>query len=146
MTSGYDVRCSSIVLHQHGILLVHHTHDGLDDWVLPGGTPRPDENMTACASRELYEETGISGDMSGVAFVVESVPPGSERRVLDIVFVVSEPILGRESSREEGLEPRFIPPDQLAGLKMHPSLAGHLGRFLDSGARGCAAYISNLWR
>lgn len=40
MTSRYDVRCSAIVVHKHGVLLVHHTHDGLDDWVLPGGNPR----------------------------------------------------------------------------------------------------------
>jgi len=38
MASGYDVR-SIIVLHKHAVLLVHRTHDGLDDWVLPGGTP-----------------------------------------------------------------------------------------------------------
>ena len=67
MASGYDVRCSVIVLHKHAVLLLHRTRDGLDDWVLPGGTPREGESMTACARRELFEETGISADPSRVA-------------------------------------------------------------------------------
>ena len=146
MASGYDVRCSVLVFHKHAVLLVHRTHDGLDDWVLPGGTPREGESMVKCARRELFEETGISADPSHVAFVVESVPPGSSRRLLDIVFAVSEPVLGRESSREPGLEPHYLPPSQLAGLNLHPSLAGSLNRLLDSGDHGHAPYIGNLWR
>lgn len=146
MAGGYDVRCSVMVFHKHAVLLVHRTHDGLDDWVLPGGTPREGESMVACARRELFEETGISADPSRVAFVVESVPPGSSRRLLDIVFAVSEPVLGRESARETGLEPHYLLPNQLAGLNLHPSLAGHLQRLLDSRDHGHASYIGNLWR
>jgi len=48
MVSGdYDVRCSVVVLRKHAVLLMHRTRDGLDDWVLPGGTPRDGESMTA---------------------------------------------------------------------------------------------------
>ena len=146
MASGYDVRCSVIVLHKHTVLLLHRTRDGLDDWVLPGGTPREGESMTACARRELFEETGISADPSRVAFVVESAPPGSSRRLLDIVFAVTGPVLGWESSREPGLEPHYVLPGQLAGLNLHPSLAGHLNRLLDPGVHGYAPYIGNRWR
>jgi len=146
MASGYDVRCSVMVFRKHAVLLVHRTHDGQDDWVLPGGTPRDGESMVACARRELFEETGISADPSRVAFVVESVPPGSSRRLLDIVFAVSGPVLGRESPREPGLQPHYLLPNQLAGLNLHPSLAAHLNRLLDSGDHGHALYIGNLWQ
>jgi 8-oxo-dGTP diphosphatase len=146
MASGYDVRCSVIVLHKHAVLLVHRTHHGLDDWVLPGGTPRDGESLTACAGRELFEETGISAHPSHVAFVAESVRSESSCRLLDIVFAVSEPVLGRASSREPGLEPHFVLPGQLAGLNLHPSLAGRLTRLLDSGDHRYAPYIGNLWR
>jgi 8-oxo-dGTP diphosphatase len=128
------------------LLLVHRIHDGLDDWVLPGGTPREGENMTACARRELFEETGISADPTRVALVVESVPPGSSQRTVDIVFLATEPVLGRAHSREPGLEPHFISPGQLAELDLHPSLAGHLYRLLDPGAHGYAPYVGNFWR
>jgi 8-oxo-dGTP pyrophosphatase MutT (NUDIX family) len=49
-TSGsYEIRCSVVVHRLHAVLLVHRARDGLDDWVLPGGTPREDESLTACA-------------------------------------------------------------------------------------------------
>jgi 8-oxo-dGTP pyrophosphatase MutT (NUDIX family) len=38
-----DVRCSVLVERNHAVLLIHRTHDRLDDWVLPGGTPREGE-------------------------------------------------------------------------------------------------------
>lgn len=146
MADGYDIRCSVIVLRKHAVMLVHRTHDGLDDWVLPGGTPREGESMTACARRELLEETGISADPSRIALVVESVPPGSSRRLIDIVFLAPEPLFGRESSRETGLEPHFVPASQLAGLNLHPALAGRLDHLLGPGVHGYAPYIGNFWR
>jgi len=146
MTRGFDIRCSVIVLHRQAVLLVHRTRDGLDDWVLPGGTPHEGESLTACARRELLEETGVAADPSRVALVVETAPPGSGCRLLDIVFLATEPVLGREYSREPGLEPRFVPPGQLAGLDLHPSLAGHLGRLLDPGTHGYAPYVGSSWR
>jgi 8-oxo-dGTP diphosphatase len=146
VASGYDVRCSVIVLRNHAVLLVRRTRDGLGDWVLPGGTPREGESMTACARRELLEETGMSANPTQVALVVESAPPGSSRRILDVVFLATEPVLGREHAREPGLEPHFVSPGQLAGLDLHPALAGHLQRLLDPGAHKYAPYVGNFWR
>jgi 8-oxo-dGTP diphosphatase len=146
VTSGYDVRCSVIVIHEHAVLLVHRTRGGQDDWVLPGGTPREGESLTGCARRELLEETGISAQPSGVALLVESVRTGPGCRILEIVFHAAEPVLGRECSREPGLEPRFVLPAQLAGMNLHPSLAGHLHRLLDPGPHGYAPYVGRSRR
>jgi 8-oxo-dGTP diphosphatase len=125
------------------VLLVHRTRDGLDDWVLPGGTPRDGESLTACARRELLEETGLAADPSRVVLVAESAPPGSVRRVLDIVFLATEPVLGRERGREPGLEPCFVPPGQLVGLTLHPPLAAHLDRLAEPGIHGYARYAGH---
>jgi 8-oxo-dGTP pyrophosphatase MutT (NUDIX family) len=72
------------------------------------------------ARRELFEETGLSADLSRVVLVVESAPPGSDRRLLDVVFLATEPVLGMEHSREPGLEPCYVPPGRVAGLNLHP--------------------------
>jgi 8-oxo-dGTP pyrophosphatase MutT (NUDIX family) len=145
MTAGsFDVRCSVVVLRKHEVLLLHRTRDGLDDWVLPGGTPRGGESAAACARRELLEETGVSADPSQVALVVESAVPGSARRLLDLVFIATIPAQGREVSREPRLQPCFIPPDQLTGLVLHPPVAAHLIRLLDPGISPFAHYVANV--
>jgi len=138
-----DVRCSVLVVHRHTVLLIHRTHNGLDDWVLPGGTPREGESLVACARRELLEETGVSAYPSRIALVVESEPPGSNRRTVDIVFIAAEPVMGHEYCREPGLEPRFVPPEQMPGLALHPPIAAQLIRHLDPGPHWYASYVSN---
>lgn len=143
MADGYEVRCSVLVIHKHAVLLVHRTGNGRDDWVLPGGTPRGGESLAACARRELLEETGISADLSRVALIVESTRPESGQCVLDVVFVAPQPALGMAHCREPGLEPQLVPPDQLAGLDLHPPLAGHLQHLTDPGPHEHAVYVGN---
>jgi hypothetical protein len=36
VASGYDVRCSVIVVRNHAVLPVHRTRSGLGDWMRPG--------------------------------------------------------------------------------------------------------------
>lgn len=146
MGSGYDIRCSVIVFSQHRVLLVHHTRDGADDWVLPGGNPREGESIAACARRELLEETGMSAYPSRIALVAESIRPEPGPRTLDIVFAATEPALGRERPQEPGLEPHFVPPGQLAGMNLHPALGWHLGHLSDIGPHGYASYMCRSWR
>jgi 8-oxo-dGTP diphosphatase len=77
------------------------------------------------ARRELAEETGLSADPARVAFVLEAVAPDSSRRTLDIVFLATGLEPGREPhAREPGLEPHFVPAEQLNGLELRPPLAG----------------------
>jgi len=138
-----DVRCSILVVRKHAALLVHRTRDGLDDWVLPGGTPCAGEGLAACAQRELLEETGVSAVPSRVALVVESASPGA-RPTLDIVFVADGAVLSREHGREPGMAPCFVSADQLPGLVLHPPVASQLIRLLDPGPQQQhAAYVRN---
>jgi hypothetical protein len=85
----------------------------------------------------------VSADPSRVAFVVESASPGAGC-MLDIVFVVSGPVLSREYCRELGMGPRFVPADQLPRLVIRPAITGQLIRLLDPGPqRRHAAYVRN---
>jgi 8-oxo-dGTP pyrophosphatase MutT (NUDIX family) len=144
--SPVDLRCSAIVFRQQSVLLVHRTVDGNDDWVLPGGSPRPGESMAACARRELREETGIAAEPARVAFVLEAMAPGNGTRTLDLVFIAAE-----HGSRtapeccEPGLEPQFVPLDGLRGRTLRPPLAGHLSG-LHSRRPPSAPYLGNMWR
>lgn len=144
--SGIDLRCSAIVIRHNAVLLVHRTNGGIDDWALPGGTPREGESMAACARRELLEETGLTAEPTRIAFVLEAVAPESTRRTVDIVFLATALQASEPESREAGLEPRFVPAEELNELTLRPALAGHLRGLLDHGVRRYAPYLGNMWR
>jgi len=141
-----DVRCSVVVFRDTSVLLVHRDRDGADDWVLPGGTPRPGESMAACAQREAAEEAGLSVVTGGVAFVAESLPPGASRRRVDLVFLATIAERREPRSREPGTQARFVPLDDLPVPKLRPPLAGHLRALHTRRTVRTAAYLGNLWR
>lgn len=139
-----ELRCSAVVLRQRAVLLVHRTGPG--DWVLPGGTPRRGESMAACARREVREETGLSVDPAGVAFVLEASGPASGTHTVDLVFVAADrQPQNQPGSAEPGLVPQFVPLDELSDIDLRPPLAGHL-RGLQSRRLPYAPYLGNLWR
>jgi len=141
-----DVRCSVIVFRDDAVLLVHRSRNGTDDWVLPGGTPRPGESMAACARRETLEETGLSVDPARVAFVTEALGPRAMLRTVDLVFLATADGRGEPEPREPDLEARFVPLGQLVGLDVRPPLAGHLRALHARSGEPTAAYLGNLWR
>jgi 8-oxo-dGTP diphosphatase len=141
-----NVRCSVIVFRDDAVLLVRRSRNGTDDWVLPGGTPRPAESMAACARRETLEETGLSVHPARVAFVTETLGPGSVLRTVDLVFLATADGHGEPEPRESDLEARFVPLGLLTGLDVRPPLAGHLRALHARGGEPTAAYLGNLWR
>ncbi len=141
-----DVRCSIIAFRDDSVLLVHRARDGADDWVLPGGTPRPGESMAACARRETMEETGLPVQPGRVAFILETLAPGASRRAVDLVFLAAFPITDEPEPQEEDLEARFVPLAVLPGLVLRPPIAGHLRALHARGRAGTAAYLGNMWR
>lgn len=147
LPDGIELRCSAIIVRQRAVLLIHRTHAGADDWVLPGGTPRSSESMAACARREVLEEAGLHVDPARVAFVLEVLGPDSGPRTVDIVFAAAESAPGRRpEEREPGLEPVFVPVDEISRLDLRPPLAGHLRATLGQRGQLYAPYLANLWR
>jgi 8-oxo-dGTP diphosphatase len=143
---GIELRCSAIVVRNRSVLLIHRA-SGADDWVLPGGTPRPGESMAACARREVREETGLHVDPARVAFVLEVVGPDPGPRTLDIVFSAVPSVADQQpAERERGLRPVFVPVDRIQTLDLRPPLAGHLRRMLSHRGGLYAPYLANLWR
>lgn len=141
-----DMRCSAIVFRDDSVLLVHRTGDGADDWVLPGGTPRPGESMSSCARREALEEAGLPVDPRRIAFVLEALGPDDSRRVVDLVFLAELTARREPMSLEPGLEAAFVPVDTLSRLTLRPPIAGHLRALHNRGPARTAAYLGNLWR
>lgn len=141
-----DLRCSVVVFKDDRVLLVHRVRDDGDDWVLPGGTPRPGESTAACARRETLEETSLPVDPGRIAFVLEAGGPDNSRRVVDLVFLAALAGHSEPGSTEDGAEASFVPLSVLPELRLRPPLAGHLRALHARGPARTAAYLGNLWR
>lgn len=141
-----DMRCSVVAFRGDSVLLVHRNRDDANDWVLPGGTPRPGESMTSCARRETLEETGLPVEPSRIAFVLEALGPDDRRRTVDLVFLATVAARGEPAPAEEGLQAVFVPLDALPRLMLRPPIAGHLRALRARGPARTAAYLGNLWR
>ncbi|MFC0860880.1 NUDIX domain-containing protein [Sphaerimonospora cavernae] len=140
------LRCSVIVFRDGKILLVHRDQDGTDNWVLPGGDPRPGEGMAACARREVLEETGLHVDPARCAFVFEAIDPTGTQRTLEIVFLATRPVTGDLHSVEPGLLPVFVSLDLLGRLRLRPPISGHLRGLHDRDLPPTVPFLGNLWR
>lgn len=144
--TGDDLRCSAVVFRVQTVLLVQRIGDGRDDWVLPGGNPRPGETTASCARREVLEETGLRVDPARCAFVLEAIDPARTQRTIEVVLATEDAPRTAPEPLEEGLRPAFVALDDVAGLHMRPPLAGYLRSLADPRRRQTAAYLGNLWR
>jgi 8-oxo-dGTP diphosphatase len=145
--AGADVRCSAVVFRGQEVLLVRRVREGGDEWVLPGGTPRPGESMAACARRETLEEAGLAVEPARIAFVLESHGPRSGLHTVDLVFLANMSVPGQEPrSLEPALDARFVPLGLLHQFDLRPPMAGHLRGLHARRTVSTAAYLGNLWR
>lgn len=139
-----ELRCATIVFRGDAVLLVHRTRR--DDWVLPGGRPRSREGVLACARRELREETGLAIDPGRCAFVLETIAPTGDHRIIEVVFLSGDRPTGEPVSAEDGMQAEFVPLDAIHELDLRPPLAGHLRLLRRSRNASTAPYLGNLWR
>jgi ADP-ribose pyrophosphatase YjhB (NUDIX family) len=120
------IAASAFVLDERGrLLMIERTDSGLH--ALPGGTHELGETMTETAVRETQEETGIAikvigliGIYSNPAHVVE-FSDGEVRQEFSICFR-AEPVGGQPRSSDESRDVRWVSPDELPSLDIHPSI------------------------
>ena len=138
-----ELRCSVAVIRGDEFLLIHRT--ATDDWVLPGGRPRPGESMAACARREVREETGLHVQPKRCAFVLEVTDPRNGRRIVELIFTADALDPRAELAGEPGGEPQWLAAGGLAQVVMRPPIAGYLPSLVGRGNEA-ARYLGNLWR
>jgi 8-oxo-dGTP pyrophosphatase MutT (NUDIX family) len=142
-----ELRCSAIVFREERLLLLRRRRDGAEDWVLPGGHPRPREGAAACVEREVLEEAGIRIQAPRVAFVLETTDPAGDRRLIEVVFLADERDRRTDPrATEPGAQAVFVPVEDTPGLTLRPPLAGYLRGLHRTQLRSTAPYLGNLWR
>jgi ADP-ribose pyrophosphatase YjhB (NUDIX family) len=114
------------VVNDHGaLLLIHRTDNGM--WALPGGGHDIGESIAGTVVREVREETGIEVEVTGLVGLytdprhVMAYDDGEVRQQFSIAFR-ARPTGGQLRGSTESRAVRWVSPDQLDELPMHPSM------------------------
>jgi ADP-ribose pyrophosphatase YjhB (NUDIX family) len=110
---------------QGELLLIERTDNGL--WALPGGAQDIGESVVQAARREVNEETGVDVEITGLSGIysdprhVIAYDDGEVRQEFSLCFH-AKPVSGKPRSSSESRKVRWVSPDSLQGLKIHPSM------------------------
>ena len=110
---------------QGELLLIERTDNGL--WALPGGAQDIGETVAQAARREVREETGIEVEITGLSGIysdprhVIAYDNGEVRQEFSLCFH-AQPVGGELRTSSESRKARWVPPDSLPGLEIHPSM------------------------
>ena len=110
---------------QGELLLIERTDNGL--WALPGGGQDIGESVVQAARREVHEETGIDVEITGLSGIysdpkhVIAYDDGEVRQEFSLCFH-AKPVSGELRSGSESRQARWVSPDSLPDLKIHPSM------------------------
>lgn len=119
------------------ILMIHRTDN--DKYSIPGGGMEVGETVAGAVVREVLEETGIRVRPVGIVGIfsdpdhVIAYDDGEVRQEFSICFA-AEPIDGIPTTSSESKAVRWIAPEEVSNLDVHPSIRERIRRGLHSPA------------
>jgi len=126
---------TAIVPNERGHILMVHKADN-DLWALPGGAMDLGEYIADAVVREVKEETGIDVEVIGMVGLytnpnhVMAYDDGEVRQQCSICFS-TRMVGGHLATSIETKEVRFVAPDQLDTLNIHPSMRLRIDHYLE---------------
>ncbi|MFJ3858888.1 NUDIX hydrolase [Streptomyces sp. NPDC090085] len=127
---------TAVVRNEQGkLLLIHKTDNNL--WALPGGGHDAGESITQAVVREVEEETGIAVVVEDIVGLytdpqhVMAYDDGEVRQQFSICFH-ARPVGGSLRTSSESKEVRWVAPEDLSELDIHPSMRLRITHGLDT--------------
>lgn len=131
---------SAIVTNNEGAILVHRRTDN-DLWALPGGGMEFGESIADTVVREVYEETGLRVSPKYVVAVysdpkhVFAYSDGEVRQEFS-VCIACEVLEGQLTISSESTELRWVNPEDLNSLAMHPRIRARIDDYINNVVAG----------
>ena len=109
----------AVIFDERGRILLIRRGDN-KQWALPAGGMEPDESVTECMAREVWEETGLTVETS-VAFAIYSeprftAPTRPDAQLLTVAYRVDEWSGGLNRITDETDDARWFTVDELRSL------------------------------
>ncbi|WP_329400280.1 NUDIX domain-containing protein [Streptomyces melanogenes] len=123
-----------LVVNDKGEILLQRRRD-TGQWALPGGAQDIGESPAQCAVRECEEETGVVAEVTGFLGVysnpahIVAYTDGEIRQQFEVAYI-GRPMGGRPTINDEADGVRWVHPDDLGTLDIHPSMHEQIGHYL----------------
>ncbi|MEZ0064969.1 8-oxo-dGTP pyrophosphatase MutT (NUDIX family) [Streptacidiphilus sp. MAP12-20] len=123
-----------LVVNDSGEILLQRRRD-TGQWALPGGAQDIGETAGQCAVRECQEETGILAELTGFLGVytnpnhIVAYSDGEIRQQYENTYI-GRPLSGTPTINDEADGVRWVHPEHLDGLDIHPSMRQQIGNYL----------------
>jgi len=127
--------CGILVVDGDGRVLLQRRRD-TGQWAIPMGKQELGETPTQCAIRETEEETGIQAQLTGILGVysdpghIVAYTDGEIRQEWELILL-GRPVSGTPTVNDEASDVRWVVPDDLKDLDIHPTQWRQLRDWLD---------------
>ncbi len=127
--------CGILVIDDGGRVLLQRRRD-TGQWAIPMGKQELGETPSQCAIRETEEETGIQAQLTGILGVysdpghIVAYTDGEIRQEWELILL-GRPVSGTPTVNDEASDVRWVVPDDLKDLDIHPTQWRQLRDWLD---------------
>ncbi|MEV0234169.1 NUDIX domain-containing protein [Nonomuraea sp. NPDC050786] len=127
--------CGTVTVDDAGRILMQRRRD-TGQWALPMGKMEIGETPSQCAVRETEEETGVRVEPVGILGIysdpghIVAYTDGEIRQGYE-VMLIARPIGGRPEANDEASDVRWVDPDDLRSLDIHPTQWRQLNDYLE---------------
>ncbi len=140
------IRVCGILEKDDEILLVKHTKNNKEYYLLPGGGVDHGEDFKTSLKREFLEECNLVIDVENMVFISEGIAPNGGRHIVSIYFKVSyvsgELQVGEDEGNLIGVE--YIKKSDLDNITLYPNTKKELKEYFENRDSGIK-YLGNRW-